>query len=848
MSSKSQEMSKLVANMDAYLAQLGLCRKTIVRDGSCLFRAVSEKLFLTQSYHLRIRQMCADYLWRHRDEFEPEWAGQVEMMVLSRLYGVDFIIFQQPECPPANVTQNNFVTKILLCFVDGVHYDIIYPRSFVQDAAICQSILYEILYHGVFGLTNELQEAVLFIRQQKKSSREIHENGCLYLETCHSGENNFLTRHISRSTPPLPYRIAKALDPVFFRNVELDIIQEEKREAKLRTQQGKDFNGFAPGDKCQVLLASHTDRLYNAHIQHLSENQGPVEVFIEELGEKKTVPYSSLRSIPAALKNSCLLPLEGKSKRKKGSQCLMPVTSVDVASQHYHISPSRSPLTRSVWTPNNNSCRPLDIGQRMPIPQAPVPESSEPLENGGGGHYCTVPVSSASSSTSSQAPLPMTQPPVYLVPVVNVPYASSIGQVNFSWGPSQDPYGKDLPLSDMNTLRYFFNLGNEYSRVIASFQQSQQPILPPPPPPPMIGPVDMSAQPMMSHYDQGQSSMRNKLPVKTQISQKTSDFNLAPSCGKPDVKKGGNSVSDPYREKEAEDEGCLSTDSGCVSECSGSLSPSKLESSTEEGDMEGSHSVCGIEENPLGSTECIEINSEGKGKGKRKYYMYGNHKLVKPIKEIPPRFQVLLAETSAAKARCEGQPIYIQQSEGLISYDKDNCSNLNVNANCFVPGQNIPMDMNCGLPAGLTFLPCTSLQVPPSQHPTMQSVPPTLPSTMVGPHHQPLFSAPPPNTVPPSSVPNVLVSSQPLPSTSACPPPPASLANNYTNGGGSCYYVYPSSPSTGFAPIPGTPSQGQGQVVYMVGPSYPTPPVQTFQPGLPPVNYSVSVPCPAASQ
>lgn len=32
-----------------------------------------------------------------------------------------------------------------------------------------------------------------------------------------------------RLIPPLPYRIAKALDPTLYRNVELDIVQEEKR-------------------------------------------------------------------------------------------------------------------------------------------------------------------------------------------------------------------------------------------------------------------------------------------------------------------------------------------------------------------------------------------------------------------------------------------------------------------------------------------------------------------------------------------------------------------------------------------------------------------------------------------
>ena len=36
---------------------------------------------------------------------------------------------------------------------------------------------------------------------------------------------------------------------------------------------------------------------------------------------------------------------------------------------------------------------------------------------------------------------------VYWMPVVTVPYASSMGQVNLAWAPSQDPYGKDLPLT-----------------------------------------------------------------------------------------------------------------------------------------------------------------------------------------------------------------------------------------------------------------------------------------------------------------------------------------------------------------------------------------------------------------
>lgn len=34
------------------------------------------------------------------------------------------------------------------------------------------------------------------------------------------------------------------------------------------------------------------------HIQEMSKNQGPVLVFIEELGEKKVVPYLALKPLP----------------------------------------------------------------------------------------------------------------------------------------------------------------------------------------------------------------------------------------------------------------------------------------------------------------------------------------------------------------------------------------------------------------------------------------------------------------------------------------------------------------------------------------------------------------------
>ena len=80
---------------------------------------------------------------------------------------------------------------------------------------------------------------------------------------------------------------------------------------------------------------------------------------------------------------------------------------------------------------------------------------ADPMESAGAG-YCVV---------TTSLPMP-TQPHmgavasspgagqqgagggvVYWMPVVTVPYASSMGQVNLAWAPSQDPYGKDLPLT-----------------------------------------------------------------------------------------------------------------------------------------------------------------------------------------------------------------------------------------------------------------------------------------------------------------------------------------------------------------------------------------------------------------
>lgn len=93
----------------------------------------------------------------------------------------------------------------------------------------------------------------------------------------------------------LPNKVQDSLNPGHFRNVEYEVWMESKK-----AQQRRDFYmaagmQYAVGDKCQVQLTGN-GRYYSAYIEDVSPNDGPVTVFIEELGEKHTVSLWKLRT------------------------------------------------------------------------------------------------------------------------------------------------------------------------------------------------------------------------------------------------------------------------------------------------------------------------------------------------------------------------------------------------------------------------------------------------------------------------------------------------------------------------------------------------------------------------
>ncbi|EMP25918.1 OTU domain-containing protein 4 [Chelonia mydas] len=252
----------------------------------------------SQSLHIDVRNACINYLRKNREKFEAEWVGQVEISALSLMYKKDFIIYQEPNASPSRVTENGFPDKILLCFSNGNHYDIIYPIEYTERAALCQSLLYELLYEKVFCTDVNKILVELGVTEENNGSSEVsdsdsEDDNCKSKTAAVNDMNGLKSfsgnKHLKNNGNPisfLPRKVLKSLNPSFYRNVEYEVWLQSKED-----QQKRDFSiaagmQYSIGDKCKVRL-DHNGKFYNAHIQEVCSENGPVIVFVEELGEKK---------------------------------------------------------------------------------------------------------------------------------------------------------------------------------------------------------------------------------------------------------------------------------------------------------------------------------------------------------------------------------------------------------------------------------------------------------------------------------------------------------------------------------------------------------------------------------
>ncbi|XP_076467709.1 uncharacterized protein LOC143298697 isoform X2 [Babylonia areolata] len=399
----------------------------------------------------------------------------------------------------------------------------------------------------------------------------------------------------------------------------------------------------------------------------------------------------------------------------------------------------------------------------------------------------------------------------YLMPVVTVPYANTMGQVNLHWPPSQDVYGKDLPLSDVNTLRYFFNLGVEYFGVSSSMQHQQQQQQQQHQQQPQQQYSYLASSSQLTHaYQNGpaescpftQYGPTGPAAVSRPPAQPTSSYCTTyppyrkppPSLGiKPVQKLSISSTGSSSQEKEMKDPMEMASDvsdSGFTSSGEGEgeqggeedLDPSSSSSSVQRDPTKPSSS----EDDPAAPQQDQGEEEDGEGggggaravkeKGKRKYYMYGTHKLIKPIKDIPPRFLQLLSDMKVAKERCQGQPVYVlEPPEQQLTLDEDAAAaTLNAEAQCFYPRHPFGVCLAGG--AGY-YVPTSTSAPPPASHPPPHVVPP--PPTMTSFGGQ--VSAPP-SALPSSGGYGQDSSLQYSLASSMPPPPPPPLPPVYVHG------------------------------------------------------------------
>lgn len=307
--------------MDDYLKSIGLQRKKIAKDGSCLFRAVAEQVLHSQLLHTQVRAQCVEFLRKNRENYEAfiegdfeeylfkiqdpqQWVGEVEINALAIMYKRDFWIFQEPGKAAVNITAKNFKDRVQLCFLNGNHYDCVYPLSRIKNSAICQSIVYELLYGSVCGADRSL----LGICQRAPKPMDVLIDDCLPPcpssdesdpeEPPHRQENGTCAAVVKSKGRGrgrfLSERAKRSLNPTLLRNVQFDQWIKSKK-----AQQKMDFciaagMQYSVGDRCQVRVDS-LGKFVSATVKKLSPNEkGPVTVYNDEIGEIE-VPVWKLR-------------------------------------------------------------------------------------------------------------------------------------------------------------------------------------------------------------------------------------------------------------------------------------------------------------------------------------------------------------------------------------------------------------------------------------------------------------------------------------------------------------------------------------------------------------------------
>ncbi|XP_015749321.1 PREDICTED: OTU domain-containing protein 4-like [Acropora digitifera] len=284
-----------------------------------------EPVYHCQAKHLQVRKDCIDFMRQNREKFEAflegpfdhhlfrlqnpkEWAGQVEISALSLMY----------EC-----TRNVSVAPciILLCYSNGNHYDAVYDNQFQKDAAICQSLVYGILYQKVFAELDKRENSAKSSKSNPPadmtSPMVFYQNGLREEDSFkdEAEDNSGWTEVKSRSSKAKsarqnkgheqedlkeeaskPYldqkhgwQARRSLDPELYRNVELEVWEDSKNGQEQQDRNYAASIQYQCGDKCFAYVGppGGEDKVYEAIVVYYLPVQGNIEVRIPELQQRR---------------------------------------------------------------------------------------------------------------------------------------------------------------------------------------------------------------------------------------------------------------------------------------------------------------------------------------------------------------------------------------------------------------------------------------------------------------------------------------------------------------------------------------------------------------------------------
>ncbi|KAF7284229.1 hypothetical protein GWI33_022381 [Rhynchophorus ferrugineus] len=305
MAGKPSKKGRNPGVVDKWLDDLQLYRKNVAYDETCLFRAVSEQLFECQIFHERVRKDCIDYgrkhpeifknlvdkeidILTHLDLLEKHMVicGNVEIHLISRKYNRDILIFHANKQQVYDVTKLNIKrAPLMLCLMDEDHYDAVYKKHHIETAGFCQSLVYKVLYEEVFKISkvDSIVNAMLYEKTQVISQSELEEKH-MSIDSSELLDNTVIA--------PFPFKVAKALDPTIYRNIEYDSWGEVRRELRLGDWYYGD-DKLKMGTRC-VLSDSISGELHDCYIQEILKQETKCVVYLTKIAERRIVDYADL--------------------------------------------------------------------------------------------------------------------------------------------------------------------------------------------------------------------------------------------------------------------------------------------------------------------------------------------------------------------------------------------------------------------------------------------------------------------------------------------------------------------------------------------------------------------------